>query len=432
MAILDASSDFGTVLAVVDLAFRSSPFYSRVLRDAGLVATSVQDMDTFRRFIPLTRQSDVARDPFAFLLPDSANDVRIVVSSSGTTGVPKVIFHNTYYAETKRQAHQYWGIPTPSSFLVAGRYGSLSYIIPNGCYRELGHKVAAFGLKHDPAFFLTALRVFSVNALRTIPSFALFLTTELGMLGAALPQLGVRHIVLSNHALGAREKAYLQAEWDCHVHQVYGSNEAGPIGVSCTSGEGFHINTKVVLVEVLDPLTGAPMAEGQCGEIVVTPLQNGVMPLLRYQQGDLGCLSSGQCTCGHSSPKLTLMGRENDLFCVGPMGLRIQLADCRKALSHLPELLGPFQVVLENSREHMEQLIFRCEVISGIGDGDREIIQQKARAHLQAVNSHFAAYVQDGLVGLQVEIVPPCSLPLTEEGKPKDWIIDRRDIAGPT
>jgi phenylacetate-CoA ligase len=68
-----------------------------------------------------------------------------------------------------------------------------------------------------------------------------------------------------------------------------------------------------VLVEVLDD-SGAPCAPGQAGRVVVTPLHNFAMPLLRYELGDEA--EVGQpCACGRTLPTLAhILGRSRDRF----------------------------------------------------------------------------------------------------------------------
>ena len=64
--------------------------------------------------------------------------------------------------------------------------------------------------------------------------------------------------------------------------------EAGMMGAEDANGGGFRIWTDMFLIEVLDPDTNAPVAEGEIGSLVVTPLwTNNVTPFLRWSSGDL-------------------------------------------------------------------------------------------------------------------------------------------------
>ena len=81
----------------------------------------------------------------------------------------------------------------------------------------------------------------------------------------------------SSPANGARE-----------VRDTFGMTEAGMMGAEDEAGRGFRIWTDMFLIEVLDPDTHEPVAEGAVGCLVVTPLwTNNVTPFLRWSSGDL-------------------------------------------------------------------------------------------------------------------------------------------------
>jgi len=83
-----------------------------------------------------------------------------------------------------------------------------------------------------------------------------------------------------------REK--LSRQWGAQVRDTFGMTEAGMMGAEDNAGRGFRIWTDMFMVEVLDPETYAPMAEGKVGYLVVTPLwTNNVTPFLRWSSGDL-------------------------------------------------------------------------------------------------------------------------------------------------
>jgi phenylacetate-CoA ligase len=64
--------------------------------------------------------------------------------------------------------------------------------------------------------------------------------------------------------------------------------EAGMMGAEDAEGGGFRIWTDMFLIEVLDPDSNVPVAEGEVGSLVVTPLwTNNVTPFLRWSSGDL-------------------------------------------------------------------------------------------------------------------------------------------------
>jgi phenylacetate-CoA ligase len=69
-------------------------------------------------------------------------------------------------------------------------------------------------------------------------------------------------------------------------------------GVDCGERRGYHLREADLYFEVVDPAGGAPVANGQLGEVVFTTLTREGMPLIRYRTGDLGRFLPDPCACG--------------------------------------------------------------------------------------------------------------------------------------
>ena len=86
---------------------------------------------------------------------------------------------------------------------------------------------------------------------------------------------------------------------DCEVFNHFGMTEMGfGVAVECSAHQGCHIRENDILVEVINPDTGAALPDGQTGELVFTTLDRRAMPFLRYRTGDMGRLLPGPCPCG--------------------------------------------------------------------------------------------------------------------------------------
>lgn len=103
----------------------------------------------------------------------------------------------------------------------------------------------------------------------------------------------------------------ISAAFSCLTLDHYGLTESGfGGGVQCPAGEGHHLRELDCLVEIIDPVTGAPLPEGRIGEIVLTTLQREAMPLIRYRTGDAASLLPGPCACGSPLHRLgPVLGR---------------------------------------------------------------------------------------------------------------------------
>ncbi len=106
------------------------------------------------------------------------------------------------------------------------------------------------------------------------------------------------------------------------VFDNYASEESGGIAVRCPASHHHHIAAEMTYVEVLRH-DGAPCLPGETGRVIVTPLYNLALPLIRYDQGDMVTLPLRACPCGRGLPSFSrIIGRQRDMF-VTPSGSRV-------------------------------------------------------------------------------------------------------------
>jgi len=92
----------------------------------------------------------------------------------------------------------------------------------------------------------------------------------------------------------------------------YGATE-GFIAWQCPQGS-YHINAEHVLVEIVDA-AGRQIAPGETGRVLITTLENYLMPLVRYDLCDYAIASEGACRCGRTLPLIgRIAGRKRILF----------------------------------------------------------------------------------------------------------------------
>jgi phenylacetate-CoA ligase len=137
-------------------------------------------------------------------------------------------------------------------------------------------------------------------------------------------QLRIPLIVTTCEMLTESARALLEEVFQGRVSDKYGSSENLALAIECEEGSR-HIFENVGVIEIVDD-SGLRVPDGERGRIVLTTLVNELMPLVRYQIGDLGTLDGGgTCACGRTSPVLRwIEGREDDVV-VGPDGRRIAI-----------------------------------------------------------------------------------------------------------
>ena len=125
--------------------------------------------------------------------------------------------------------------------------------------------------------------------------------------------LKLKAIVTTSEPLYDDTKDYLQKVFHCPVVNDYGSGETGPIAYTCNYG-GFHLMTDNLFIEIIteDNQQARP---GEKGEVVVTELNNYIMPLIRYNIKDIVELGASECVCGRGLPVINnVAGRDRDVL----------------------------------------------------------------------------------------------------------------------
>lgn len=171
---------------------------------------------------------------------------------------------------------------------------------------------------------------------REAPGTLLTFATTLGALAAyclehriQLPSL--RSVRSSGEVLTPHVREACRQAWGIEPADMYSAVEAGYLALQCREAGQLHIQAESALVEVLDN-DGRPCRPGEIGRVVVTPLHNFAMPLLRYEIGDLAEVG-GPCACGRTLPVLRrVLGRTRDQVMMPSGEKRLYYASRRQAL----------------------------------------------------------------------------------------------------
>src|SRR5205823_3497671 len=159
---------------------------------------------------------------------------------------------------------------------------------------------------------------------------------------------------------------------------IYGLSEViGPgVASECVdAAAGAHVNEDHFLVEVVDPQSGEPVADGEVGELVFTTLTKEALPLLRYRTGDLASLTREPCTCGRTFARMSrIVGRVDDMLIV--RGVNVFPSEIERTLLAIPELAPHYQLVVERPG-HLDELTVQVE-----GDADPALVRERLEATL--------------------------------------------------
>ena len=87
------------------------------------------------------------------------------------------------------------------------------------------------------------------------------------------------------------------------AYQVYASADVGSLAYESSARDGLVVD-EGVLLEIVRPDTGEPVAPGEIGEVVATPLHNRAYPLIRFGNGDLSAVLPGASPCGRTNMRI--------------------------------------------------------------------------------------------------------------------------------
>lgn len=156
--------------------------------------------------------------------------------------------------------------------------------------------------------------------------------------GVRLPRL--RQVVAISETLRPEQRAAIEEGFGVPVADVYSTREAGYLALQCPDHPHLHIQSEGVRVEVVDG-SGRPCAPGEAGRVLVTPLHNLAMPLIRYDIGDAAEVGA-PCPCGRGLPVLArVLGRRQHMLRLPGGGRRWPLlssGDIRALVEAVPPL----------------------------------------------------------------------------------------------
>jgi len=320
-----------------------SAFYRSMFKDLPGV---ISDLDEFLLF-PFTSSEAVRNHPLKLLCVSQDEISRVVtLQSSGTTGDPKRIF---FTAEDQALTIDFFGVGMSTLVEVGERVlillpgekpGSVGDLLRLGLER-MGAFPIPYGMVRDPIHALDVMENQGADCLVGSP------TQILGLARRWVPgHKAPRTVLLSTDYVPAAIARELENIWDCEVFNHYGATEMGlGGGVECLAHRGYHLREADLYFEIVDPETGAPVPDGEYGEVVFSTLTRRGMPLIRYRMGDRSRFITGYCPCGTRLRTMEkVSGRYGGFILAREETLR--LPDFDEALFPVPGLLN-FTVTLE-------------------------------------------------------------------------------------
>ncbi|MDV7214437.1 phenylacetate--CoA ligase PaaK [Streptomyces prunicolor] len=383
-------------------AYANVPFYRRTFDSAGIHPDDCRALSDLALF-PFTTKVDL-RDNYPygmFAVPEDR--VRRIHASSGTTGHPIVVGY------TENDLSMWADVVARSIRAAGGRPGDKVHVAYGyGLFTGgLGAHYGAerLGCTVIPASGgMTARQVqiiqdFKPEIIMVTPSYMLTLLDEFERQGVDPRGTSLRVGIFGAEPWTEQMRREIEERFAIDAVDIYGLSEVIGPGVSqeCVeTKDGLHIWEDHFFPEVVDPITGEVLPEGEKGELVFTSLTKEAMPVIRYRTRDLTRLLPGTARPAfRRMEKVT--GRSDDMVIV--RGVNLFPTQIEEIVLRTPGVAPHFQLQL--TREgRLDALTVRAEARA---DATPETRDAAARAITTAV--------KDGIgVSVAVEIVEPETL----------------------
>ena len=400
----------------------NSPFYKKRFEEIGLKPEDIKSLDDIRK-IPFTTKADL-RDTYPFGMASvPLRECTRLHSSSGTTGTPTVILHTQKDLDewANQVARNLWmvGLRPNDVFQNSSGYGMFT--------GGLGFQYGAerMGMLTIPAAAGNSLRQikfmtdFGTTALHAVPSYVTRLYEVMQSAGVD-PRKDTKLKVL---AIGAEphseeQRQRIEEMMGVKAYNSFGMSEmCGPgVGFECQEQNGLHFWEDYYIVEIVDPETLEPVADGEIGELVLTTLCRDAMPLLRYRTRDLTRVLGRSCPCGRNHVRIDRMrGRSDDMMVL--RGVNIFPIQIEKILMTFPELASNYLITLTTDADN-DNMTVEVEL--------EELFTDDFRRLQELTNRIQRALKDEILLTPHVKLLPKGTLPVSE-GKAVR-VVDKRKV----
>ena len=296
---------------------KSDNYFAKMYREMGI--TEIRTPQDFKK-LPFIDKAEL-RNAYPLgiqAVPDS--EIVRIHSSSGTTGKPVIIPYTAKdvddWAIMFARCYETAGITKEDRIQITPGYGLWTAGIG---FQAGGEKLGAMAIPMGPGNTekqLQMMQDLKSTVICATSSYALLLAEEINKRGLK-DNIRLKKGVIGSERWSEKKREYIANELGIELYDIYGLTEIyGPgIGVNCSLQTGMLIWDDYLYTEIIDPVTGENVEDGEEGEIVITTLVKEGAPLLRFRTHDLSRIIPGECPCGSHYPRLDIIrGRSDDMF----------------------------------------------------------------------------------------------------------------------
>ncbi|HBS59074.1 MAG TPA: phenylacetate--CoA ligase [Firmicutes bacterium] len=336
---------------LVERVYRQVPYYRSRLQEAGMLPEDIRTLDDLRK-IPFTYKQDMRDNyPYGLFAVPSSEIVRIH-ASSGTTGKPTVVGYTKrdigIWSEVMARSLAGGGVTKQSVVQVAYGYG----LFTGGLGAHYGAELLGASVipisSGNTARQIMLMKDFGTTAIACTPSYALYVAETMREMGISPQDIKLKVGIFGAEPWSENMRQQIQQQLGILALDIYGLSEIiGPgVACECQAQDGLHINEDHFYPEIINPLTGEIMPEGEKGELVLTTLTKEGMPMLRYRTRDLTLLTRKTCACGRTLVRMgKVLGRSDDMLII--RGVNVFPSQVESVLLNMGEVSPHYQLIVE-------------------------------------------------------------------------------------
>lgn len=393
----------------VEYIYANSPFYRRKFDEIGLEPGDIKNLEDIDK-IPTTDKSQLrdtvvksvqeGKRPFHEFITMPEKDVVTIHATSGTTGVP---FSAPYSRpEVTDKGFVYTGEFLARAFWAAGlrpgdimgymwnlggaMVGGGNHIITQGACAPASYMILIPCHVGRTELTLRMLKEFGATAVCSTPSYASYIPEYAQSIGFNIKDLKIKVVICAGEpgpgsVPGLRSK--LEEAWGAKVYDVYGAPSA-IMPYECEFHTGFHIQSDINIIQIVDPETKQSLKPGEYGSIVGTTLFefNEAFPWLRFDTEDRGAIIEEPCPCGRTHPRLaSVPGRWDDMVKV--KGYRLYPDAVEKAVADTEGCSGEFLIIVDKDDAGKDRVSITVEHEPDIKNVDE--FQKKAEHSIRTL-----------------------------------------------
>ncbi|WP_116135402.1 phenylacetate--CoA ligase PaaK [Trinickia diaoshuihuensis] len=329
-------------------AYENSVVYRRKFDEAGVHPDDLKTLADLSRF-PFTTKSDL-RDNYPFgMFAVPQERISRIHASSGTTGKPTVVGYTARDIDT-------WANLVARSIRAAGARRGDKVHISYGYGLFTGGLGAHYGAERAGLTVIPfgggqtekqvqLIQDFKPDIIMVTPSYMLSIADELERQGVEPASSSLRIGIFGAEPWTNDMRRAIEARMGIDAVDIYGLSEVIGPGVACECVEtkdGPTIWEDHFYPEIIDPVTGDVLPDGEFGELVFTSLTKEALPIVRYRTRDLTRLLPGTARTMRRMEKIT--GRSDDMMIV--RGVNVFPTQIEELLLKQPALAPHYQIVL--------------------------------------------------------------------------------------